>query len=259
MARLEHKSTFNRVADLYAVARPGYADELVDDVCAFAALQPNDPALEVGCGAGQATPKFAARRLRITALDPGDQMIRVARERLAEFSNVSFVTAPFETWDASAARFKLIFAAQSWHWIPREVAFAKASDLLDPGGVLAVFGHVPGRLEEPLGSIFERTYRKHTGKWGPPPEAGYLPSGPWVKWFDESGRFETPIHHGYAWRRAFTGSTFADFARTRSDHQMMPSEQREAILTDLKVAIAEQGDAFDWPYETHLYMARRRG
>ena len=253
-----HKSTFNKVANLYARARPGYADELVDDICAYAALQANDPVLEVGCGPGQATPAFAARGFRMTALDPGDQLIRVARESLSGFSNLDFVTSPFETWDAGVARFKLIFAAQSWHWIPREVAFAKAADLLEPEGVLAVFGHVPGRLEEPFGSIFERVYLKHTGKWGPPPEAGYLPGGPLTKWFDDSGRFETPLHHGYAWKRTFSGSTFSDFARTRSDHQMMPPEEREAMLTELQTAIAEQGDAFDWPYETHLYMARCR-
>jgi SAM-dependent methyltransferase len=255
---LEHKSTFNRVADLYGIARPGYADELVDDVCAFAAVQPNDPVLEVGCGAGQATTKFAARGVRLTALDPGNELIRVAKERLSGFSNVDFVTSSFETWVPGAARFKLIFAAQSWHWIPREIAFPKAADLLDPGGALAVFGHVPGRLGEPLGSSFERIYRKHTGTWGPPPEAGYLPSGPLAKWFDDSGRFETPVHRRYAWTRTFSGSTFSDFARTRSDHQVMRPEQREAILTELGAAIADQGDKFDWPYETHLYMARRR-
>lgn len=246
------------MADLYAVARPGYADELVDDICAFAALQPNDPVLEVGCGAGQATPGFAARGFHMTALDPGDQMIRVAKERLSGFSNIGFVTSSFESWDAGVARFKLIFAAQSWHWIPREVGFARAADLLDPDGVLAVFGHVPGRLADPLGSIFEHTYLKHTARWGPPPEAGYLPSGPFARWFDESGRFETPVHHGYAWTRTFSGSSYSDFARTRSDHQMMPPQQREAILAELQVAIADHDDGFNWPYETHLYMARRR-
>jgi SAM-dependent methyltransferase len=255
---LEHKSTFNRVADLYGVARPGYADELVDDICAFAALQPSDPVLEVGCGAGQATSKFAARGFRLTALDPGNELIRVARERLSSFSNIGFVTSPFESWDPGVTRFKLIFAAQSWHWIPREIGFAKAADLLDPGGVLAVFGHVPGRLADPLGAIFERTYLKHTGAWGPPPEAGYRPSGPFAKWFGDSRRFETAVHRSYAWKRTFSGSTFSDFARTRSDHQMMPPQQREAILTELRAAIANHGDKFDWPYETHLYMARRQ-
>lgn len=256
---MEHKATFNRVADLYGSSRPGYADELVDDVCASAALEPGDPVLEVGCGPGQATGKFAARGFALTALDPGNELLRVAKERLCDFPNIDFVLSPFEAWDAGDARFKLIYAAQAWHWIPREVSFAKAADLLEPGGALAVFGHVPGRLGDPLRSVFERIYRKHTGAWGaPPPEAGYLPSGPWVKWFEDSGRFEPPVHRFYAWTRSFTASTYCDFARTRSDHQVMPAEQREAILAELEPAIASQGETFDWPYETHLYMARRR-
>src|SRR5262249_50085037 len=195
------------------------------------------------------TSQFAARGFHLTALDPGNELIRVARERLSGFSNISFVTSPFESWDAGVARFKLIFAAQAWHWIPREISFARAADLLEPAGVLAVFGHVPGELEDPLGSIFERTYRKHTGTWRPPPEAGYRPTGPLAKWFDDSRRFETPIHREYGWKRTFSGSTYCDFARTRSDHQVMPAEQREAILTELRAAIASHGDKFDWPYE----------
>lgn len=254
---MEHKSTFNRVADLYGAARPGYADELVDDICSFARLQPNAHVLEVGCGAGQATGTFAAKGFRLTALDPGRELIRVAKERLSDFRDIDFVTSPFESWDAGAVRFKLIFAAQSWHWIPRKIAFEKAADLLDPGGVLAVFGHVPGSLEEPMATTFERIYVKHTGAWRPPPEAGYLPSGPLAKWFDDSKRFERAIHRGYAWKRTFSASSYCDFAQTRSDHQVMPPQQREAILSELEAAISSHGDNFTWPYETHLYMARR--
>ncbi len=37
---------------------------------------------------------------------------------------------------------------------------------------------------------------------------------------------------------------------------MLPETKREALLADVKDAIADDGGAFDWPYETHVYMAR---
>jgi len=255
---MEHKSTFDRVATLYGSARPGYSRDLIDDIGSFAALKAGDPVLEVGCGAGQATAGFAALGIRLTALDPGAALIAVAKQRLSDVPNVSFVVTPFEAFDASGATFKLIFAAQSWHWIAREISFAKAADLLVPSGTLAVFGHVPGALTEPHASAFQRVYLEHMGAWGPPPESGYLPSGPFASWFEASGRFEPVVHRMYRWTWRHTAQSYVAFARTRSDHQMMPKAKLEALLSALEIAIAAEGDVFDWPYETHLYMARRK-
>lgn len=256
---IEQRETFNRVAGLYGQARRGYPDALVSDVIAFSGVHAADRVLEVGCGAGQATASFARKGFKLTALDPGDALLEKARERVGDDPDVAFVHAPFEAWQPDGKRFQLIFAAQSWHWIAREISFAKAADLLAQGGALAVFGHVPGALSGPLAAKFEAIYRRHTGRWGPPPEAGYLPSGPLVSWFDASGRFETVVHKSYAWTWNHTGASYSDFARTRSDHQMLAEATREALLAELRDAIAEHGDAFDWPYETHLYMARVRG
>src|SRR5215471_18227642 len=185
---MELRATFDRVAALYGSARPGYCDALIEDVCQFAELQPGDPVLEVGCGAGQATVSFAGRGYRLTAIDPGAALIEVAKAKLARDAQVNFVVAPFEEWSAGSETFKLLFSAQAWHWIPPEVSFAKAAGCLTEHGVLAVFGHVPCALPEPLNAAFEAIYVEHMGAWGPPPEAGYLPSGPFKAWFDSSGR-----------------------------------------------------------------------
>ena len=55
-----------------------------------------------------------------------------------------------------------------------------------------------------------------------------------------------------------TSEALGDYLRTRSDHRMMTAETREAIVAGLQSALAKQGGAFDWPFQTHLYMAHRR-
>ena len=64
----------------------------------------------------------------------------------------------------------------------------KAAEVLSPDGSLAVFGHVPVGLPARLLEQFEISLH-HTGVRGPPPEAWYMPSGPFKGWFDESGLF----------------------------------------------------------------------
>ena len=153
----------------------------------YADLKPNDKIFEVGCGTGQATKSFAKRSFPIVAIDPGPEMLRGARESLAAFGNVKFFETTFEAWPAKQGEFRLIIAAQSWHWVSPEVRFVKAAEVLSPEGSLAIFGHVPVGLPAPLLAQFKDIYLRHTGKWGPPPEAWYLPDGPFRGWFEESG------------------------------------------------------------------------
>jgi len=254
---MEQRFTFDQIADMYRVARPDYPEALIEDVVSFADLKPDDKILEVGCGTGQATKGFAKWGFPILATDPGPDMLRGARESLASFRNVEFLETTFEAWRGNQEAFRLIVAAQSWHWVSPEVRFAKAATALSADGSLAVFGSVPVGLPTPLLAQFKEIYLRHTGRWGPTPEAWYLPNGPFKRWFDESKVFKSVEHKSYPWTWLHTTSSYTSFLRTRSDHRMLDSSKREKLLSDIAEAIAGHGDRLTVNYETHLYMARR--
>ena len=163
----------------------------------------------------------------------------------------------FEAWPTDRAAFRLIIAAQSWHWVSPEARFSKAAEALSRDGSLAVFGHVPVGLPAPLLAQFKEIYLRHMGKWGPPPEAWYLPNGPFKGWFAESGLFEPVEHRRYVWKWRHTASSYADFLRTKSDHRVMAPAKRDALLGEIAQAINRHEAPFDVDYETHLYIARR--
>ena len=66
--REQLKRTFDRDAELYDQARPGYPEQIFDDLLAFACLGPEAIVLEVGCGAGQASQALAQRAYRLVCL-----------------------------------------------------------------------------------------------------------------------------------------------------------------------------------------------
>jgi len=70
-----HGAVFNRVAAEYQRSRPAYPEELVERACELAGLRRGDHVLEIGCGTGQLTRSLVARGLRVTAVEPGDQLI----------------------------------------------------------------------------------------------------------------------------------------------------------------------------------------
>ena len=76
-------TVFDEVADEYDRTRPMYPDALVDRACEVAGLGYGDPVLEIGCGSGQLTRSLIARGLRVTAVEPGGNLIRLAGQNLA--------------------------------------------------------------------------------------------------------------------------------------------------------------------------------
>ena len=72
----------------------------------------------------------------------------------------------------------------------------------------------------------------------------------------KSGMFEPVVHRCYLWKWRQTTSSYTDFLRTKSDHLMLESAKREAMLDEIAKAIDDHGGELTVDYETHLYMAR---
>jgi ubiquinone/menaquinone biosynthesis C-methylase UbiE len=129
---------FDEIAAEYDRRRPAYPDELVDRACQVAGIGSGDRVLEVGCGSGQLTRGLLARGLHVTALEPGQSLIALARQNLAGAGEVEFVNAQYEDASLPPERFLAVFCASAFHWIDPEVSWRKTADVLVPGGTLAL-------------------------------------------------------------------------------------------------------------------------
>jgi SAM-dependent methyltransferase len=146
-AARRYGKVFDDIADEYDRRRPTYPDELVDRACHVAGIQRDGHVLEVGCGSGQLTRDLVARGLHITALEPGRNLIALARQNLEGAGAVEFVNARFEDALFPHERFRAVFSASAFHWIDPKVSWQKAADVLVPGGTLALMQYFG--LEEP--------------------------------------------------------------------------------------------------------------
>src|SRR6266581_2914320 len=138
---------FDEIAAEYDRHRPAYPDELIDQACEVAGIGRGDQVLEVGCGSGQLTRALLARGLRVTAVEPGQNLIALARQNLGGAGAVEFVNAQFEDAPLPREQFRAVFSASAFHWVDPEVSWQKAADVLVPGGTLALVQYFG--LEEP--------------------------------------------------------------------------------------------------------------
>jgi ubiquinone/menaquinone biosynthesis C-methylase UbiE len=126
---------FDEVAAEYDRHRPAYPDELIDQACRLAGIGRGDQVLEVGCGTGQLTRSLIARGLHVTALEPGANLLTLARQKV---DGVEFVNARFEDASLPREQFRAVFSASAFHWVDPAVSWQKVADVLIPGGTLAL-------------------------------------------------------------------------------------------------------------------------
>jgi ubiquinone/menaquinone biosynthesis C-methylase UbiE len=130
------REDFNRIASLTAhdaEAQVLYSNYLLRHV-------PVDckRILEVGCGFGSFTRLVANRAAHVTAIDLSPQMIEVARERSASYSNLEFTLGDFLQLQLPEESYDCVVTIATLHHLPVSEALEKMKAMLRPGGVLVL-------------------------------------------------------------------------------------------------------------------------
>ncbi len=146
---------FDEVAEDYDRYRPTYPDVLLDRACED--IGPGAAVLEIGCGTGQLTRSLLARGLRVTAVEPGQQLIARARDQLTGAGDVQFVNARLEDASLPRAQYSAVFSASAIHWVDPDVSWRKAADALVDGGSLALISYFG--LDDPRSAADQQALR----------------------------------------------------------------------------------------------------
>jgi SAM-dependent methyltransferase len=263
VSRENLRSTFDSAASLYQSARPDYPDDLYRDLIALTGVHPPARLLEVGCGSGKATLPLARRGFRITAVELGGNLAAEARANLAAFPAASVVTAAFETWRPETLHaYDLVYAATAWHWVDPQVRYAKAADLLAPGGHLAVWGATHGFPAgfDPFFSEIQQVYTEigesRDGEW-PPPRPEALPDS--SADFESSGHFRTVAVRRYVWERRYSADTYIALLDTFSGHIAMEPAKRDHLYAEIRRRLAARPDGqLTRHWASVLTIGRRR-
>lgn len=238
--------TFGSVAELYERYRPGYPDELVS-VVLHHADRPIRSALEVGAGTGKATRVFASRGIEVTALEPDREMAQVLR-RTTRGLPVRIVESTFEQF-RSDDRFDLLYAAAAWHWTDPATRWARAVDLLVPGGVLALFGRPDEPEDSRLRTIIERIESTMLSDDDP------VVLFPWT--LDEitaAPGLAAAVQHDLPSKQRTSADEFVGRLSTVSSYLMLNPAARADALSQVRTALPDQ---FDLDATTELTLARR--
>jgi SAM-dependent methyltransferase len=274
-------TVFDAMAAEYDRHRPAYPDELVDQACRVAGIGPGDRVLEVGCGTGQLTRGLLARGLHVTAVEPGANLIALARQNLAGAGAVEFVPAQLEEAVLPRGQFQAVFSASAFHWTDPEVSWQLVADALVPGGTLALIQYFG--LEEPRSQPDQDAVLAALRKVAPEIAAD------WPAYRDLDATLagveqrRDNVSHAWAWLggrdlgRDYAGRLFADvqvavrpmlaeytpgelnaLVRTMSFYPRLAPDQRQALEREHEAIGERLGRPIRASFVATLVTARRR-
>jgi SAM-dependent methyltransferase len=145
--RSEGRRLFGLDPVAYDSARPGHAPRVYEILVERCGLAAGTRVLEVGPGTGQATRRLLELGARLLALEPDPALAAYLEDTVGAPLEVR--ATALEDAELAAARFDLVVAASSFHWVDEELGLAKLFETLRPGGWIALWWTLFGEEGEP--------------------------------------------------------------------------------------------------------------
>jgi SAM-dependent methyltransferase len=259
------RTTFDGTALLYDEVRPGYPEELFDDVVSLSGIPPGGRVLEIGCGTGQATLPFARQGYPILCVELGEKLAAVARSNLAPYPRAEVLTADFEDVPLPDGAFDLAISATAFHWLDPTVAYPKVARALRPGAAIALFWneHVFSNASGGFFEAAQEVYKRETPEIVKPDDHKGLPRPEDLPdrtaEIEASGFFGGVTRRDYAWDEPYDAESYLRVLSTYSGHMALDPASRERLFAGIRALIEkEHGGRIVKGYATTLYVARRK-
>jgi len=255
---MDKRLVFNGIADEYDKWRPPYVPELYTDVLSYSGLDKAGHALEIGIGTGKATLPFLETGCRVTAVELGDKLAEYSRRKFADYPNLEIIVADFDNYICHNNTYDLVYAACTFHWIPKETGYPKVYNLLKSGGTFARFANWQQRDKDNQ-SLYDSIQEVY---------AQYMPStSPKTDYTEDDCKkaanialmygFSDVKHKMYHRKRVFNADSFVSLQRTHGGHADMEGEKWALFSNAIKEVIHGHGDTINVYDIMELQLARK--
>ncbi len=254
------RESFDEVAELYEKARPGYPQQLIDELLELSDLGKGGRVLEIGSGTGQLTVPLTERGLSLVAVELGAHLAAVARRKLARFPHAEVVVADFDQWVLPSEPFDLVAVATAFHWLDPATRVRRCADALRSGGILAI---VETRWGVSCGDDrFSLESQECYARWDPDHDPAFRP--PRLEELSEecealatSQLFEVIAHRRYRSEREYTAVQYRDLLATFSNIRALEQQARNGFLACIVDLIDSRFDGNIVRHDVYdLWLAR---
>lgn len=248
---------FNQAAEYYDKYRPGYPQEIIDSLISVTGITEGSDLLEIGCGSGKATGQLVGNGFNILGIDPGEDLVCIGNKRF-ENENISFVKGRFEEYDFEQKKFDVVYAAQSFHWVPQPVGYKKCADVLKDNGYLVLFWNMYILNDSDTDKELLEISKRYGGI------ADFVTKtecndriNSIVSQIEDSHLFEKPTVISKLWKQNYTADEFYGFALTGNRFIQNTDVDKKIAYNDIVELAKKNSGIIERQYLCVLYIAKK--
>lgn len=162
---IDYENRFGPAVEAFRAFRPGYPNEVFEQILAAVLLDRRERAVDLGSGTGLSALPLCEWFREVIAVEPDPQMaadLAGKNERLA----VRNLTA--EQCDLPPESVDLVTSGTAFHWMNGPLVLARVREWLRPGGVLALYNYPVPKLSDMVQAVADREFALHWGKFRHP-------------------------------------------------------------------------------------------
>jgi SAM-dependent methyltransferase len=245
LAELQHPDSrsFERVAEVYERARPGYPAEALAWIAAALDLRQGRAVLDLGAGTGKLTRQLRETGADVIAVEPGDAM-RAELQRAvpgveAIRGSAEEIPLPDDSVDAIAV-------GQAFHWFRHDEALPEMHRVLRPGSGVALLWNARDAdepLQQEVNDILEDVLKDRA----PSPDSSLE--------LVASALFGPVEERSFRFKQELDADGVAERIASISFVAAMPPERRSEIDSRLRKVVEAAGGRVDFPYVTNVYVS----
>jgi SAM-dependent methyltransferase len=245
---------FDREAEVYEQARPGYPPDAVAWFAEHLRIGPGTRVVDVAAGTGKLTRLLTPLGAQLSAVEP------VAGMRgafTAACPGVPLVAATAEHLPLGAAALDAITVAQAFHWLDAEPALTEFGRVLRPGGRVGLVWNARDRsndLVDTLWGIMDRVEKQ-----APWREHDAWHDSAFIEHPDFTPLVEATFHH----EQLLPPDAVVARFRSVSHVAVLPRSEQEQVLDEVRTVLATHPLAagrpeVSIPYRVDAYWSERR-
>jgi SAM-dependent methyltransferase len=250
--------SFDRFAQTYHNIRPGYPERLYKDMIEVTRMGSATRVLEVGTGTGIATAHLADVGCTVIGIEPGQNLIAIAKNGLAGRSNVTLENVMFENF-SSEQLFDVVFSATAFHWLDPTAKFAKANELLKTDGHLILVWNSFCQSDTLAAKAVDQAYQRVMGVDGKldPNRKTLKKIMEREKEILDDGTFFLSELKRYIVHYEFSPEGYTALLHTFPKIINSAPDVRNALFSEVTEAIVRHGGSIVVPVLTNLYICRK--
>jgi len=133
-----NEDRFDNMGEIYAQFRPSYPAAFMRYLAADVGMSADGVVADIGAGTGILTRLLLEAGHRVYAVEPNDDMRRVAERDLSPFEGFVPVCGEAEATGLADGSVDLVTVAQAYHWFDRAAFRAECRRILKAGGKVAL-------------------------------------------------------------------------------------------------------------------------